>query len=104
MLQVAYDSDTDLVIRVLKAAALEQTRVLREPAPDVSLSAFGIDGLEFTVGYWIGDPENGQLNLRSLVNVAILKALRQNGIRVPPPQRAPEPVAPSDGKPPEMVP
>lgn len=104
VLQVAYDSDIDLVIRVLRAAALEQSRVLREPAPDVSLSAFGIDGLEFTVGYWIGDPENGQLNLRSLVNVAILKALRQNGIRVPPPQRAPEPVAQPDGKPPETVP
>ena len=104
VLQVAYDSDIDLVMRILQTAALEQTRVLREPAPDVSLSAFGVDGLEFTVGYWIGDPENGQLNLRSQVNVAILKALRQNGIRVPPPQRAAEPVAQLDGKPPEPGP
>jgi small-conductance mechanosensitive channel len=53
----------------------------------VALSAFGADGLEFTVGYWIGDPENGQLNIRSLVNTAILKALRANGIEIPFPQR-----------------
>ena len=51
-----------------------------------------IDGLEFTVGYWIGDPENGQLNVRSDVNRAILLALRAQGIQVPPPLRpaAPE--------------
>jgi small-conductance mechanosensitive channel len=53
----------------------------------VSLSNFGADGLEFTVGYWIADPENGQLNLRSAVNLAILKALRESGIEIPFPQR-----------------
>lgn len=92
VLLVAYDSDIDLVMRVLETAALDQKRVLRDPAPDVSLSAFGADGLEFTVGYWMADPENGQLNLRSQVNVAIYKTLRLHGIRIPPPQRAAEPV------------
>ncbi len=104
VLQVAYDSDVDLVTRVLRTAALDQPRVLRDPAPDVSLSAFGTDGLEFTVGYWIGDPENGQLNLRSQVNVAIFKALRENGIRVPPPQRAAQPVLQAVDKAPETAP
>ena len=89
---VAYDSDVDLVMRILETAALEQDRVLREPPPTVALSAFGLDGLEFTLGYWRADPENGQLNLRSQVNIAMLKALRENGIRIPPPQRATEPV------------
>ena len=92
---VAYDCDVDLVMRILEAAALQQERVLREPAPNAALSAFGVDGLEFTVGYWMGDPQNGQLNLRSQVNVAILKALRENGIRIPPPQRAAAPVTPT---------
>ena len=107
-----------LVMRILETAALQQERVLREPAPNAALSAFGVDGLEFTVGYWMGDPQNGQLNLRSHVlppgrpkakcapsggsdghevpsvgaHVTILKALRENGIRIPPPQRAAEPV------------
>ena len=51
------------------------------------LSAFTVDGLEFTLGYWISDPENGQLNLRSDVNLAVLRGLRSHGIRMPPPQR-----------------
>lgn len=81
----AYDSDVDLVMRLLQDAALEQPRVLRDPAPRVALSAFATDGLEFTVGYWMNDPANGQLNLRSDVNLAILRALRAHGVRVPPP-------------------
>ena len=101
VVSVAYDSDVDLVRRLLTDAALAQPRVMRDPAPSAALSAFGADGLEFTLGYWIADPENGQLNLRSDINMAILKSLRGNGIEIPYPQRivhmkpgpAPEPRA-----------
>jgi small-conductance mechanosensitive channel len=51
------------------------------------LSAFGADGLEFTVGFWITDPENGVLGLRSDINLAILAALRAHQIEIPYPQR-----------------
>jgi small-conductance mechanosensitive channel len=84
---VPYDSDVDLVTRILESAALAHERVLREPVPAAALSSFTLDGLEFTLGYWISDPENGQLNLRSLINLSILKALREHGIRMPTPQR-----------------
>ena len=52
-----------------------------------ALSAFGADGLEFTVGFWIADPENGSLGLRSDINRAILSALRAHQIEIPYPQR-----------------
>jgi small-conductance mechanosensitive channel len=87
VVSVDYSSDVDLVMRLLSEATLAQQRVLRDPAPSVALSAFGADGLEFTLGYWIGDPENGQLNLRSLINVSILASLRAHGISIPYPQR-----------------
>ena len=87
VISVGYDSDVDLVMRLLKDAALACPRVLREPAPGASLSAFGADGLEFTLGFWIADPENGALGLRSQINVAILQALRAHDIDIPYPQR-----------------
>jgi small-conductance mechanosensitive channel len=87
VISVGYDSDVDLVMRLLKDAALAAPRVLREPAPGAALSAFGADGLEFTLGFWIADPENGALGLRSQINVAILQALRAHGIDIPYPQR-----------------
>jgi small-conductance mechanosensitive channel len=84
---VGYDTDVQRLTQLLTQAAQAQPRVLPEPAPSVALSAFGADGLEFTVGYWVGDIENGQLNLRSDVNLAILAALRVNHIDIPFPQR-----------------
>jgi small-conductance mechanosensitive channel len=87
VVSVAYDSDVDLVTRLLLDAATAQPRVLKSPGPSVALSNFGADGLEFTLGYWIGDPENGQLALRSAINLAILSSLRANGIEIPFPQR-----------------
>jgi len=87
VVSVGYDSDVDLVSRLLGESALASSRVLREPAPSVALSAFGADGLEFTVGFWISDPENGSLGLRSEINLAILSALRAHHIDIPFPQR-----------------
>ncbi len=87
VVSVGYDSDVDKVQALLVQAALSQPRVLREPAPSAQLSSFGTDGLEFTLVYWINDVENGQGNLRSAINIAILQALRENGIDIPFPQR-----------------
>ena len=87
VVSVGYDSDVDLVMRLLNEATRGCLRVLKEPGCSASLSAFGADGLEFTVGYWIADPENGTLGLRSDINLAILRALRAHGIEIPFPQR-----------------
>ena len=89
VVSVSYDSDVDLVLRLLGEAASKQTRVLKDPdpVPSVNLTNFGVDGLEFTVNFWVIDPENGQQNIRSLVNMAILKSLREHGIQIPYPQR-----------------
>ncbi len=84
---VSYDSDVALVQRLLVEAAAAQPRVLKDPAPSAALSAFAADSLEFTLGFWIADPENGQLNIRSAINLAILDAFRANGVEIPFPQR-----------------
>jgi len=84
---VGYDSDVDQVRALLVEAALAQSRVLRDPAPGAQLANLGPNGLEFIVGYWINDPENGQGNLRSDVNIAVLAALRAHQISIALPQR-----------------
>ena len=98
VVSVAYNSDVDQVMALLQEAAAAQARVLTDPAPSVHLSNFGADGLEFTVNFWIVDPENGQGNVKSAVNLAVLRALRSHGIEIPYPQRVvhsvpPRPVA-----------
>jgi small-conductance mechanosensitive channel len=95
LVSVAYDSDVELVRRLLIEACESQERVLKDPAPNAFLSQFGADGLEFTVSYWIGDPENGQLALRSTINMLILASLREHKIEIPYPQRVMHMVSPS---------
>lgn len=84
---VGYESNVEQVMALLLEAALRQPRVLREPAPAVNLANFAADGLEFSLAYWIDDLENGQGNLRSDINLAILQTLREHGIDIPYPQR-----------------
>jgi small-conductance mechanosensitive channel len=73
-------------------------RVLADPGPAVQLSAFASDGLELTFTFWIADPQKGQGNVCSDVNLALLRALNERGIEIPFPQRvvyqAPPPAVP----------
>jgi small-conductance mechanosensitive channel len=87
IISVGYDSDVTLVMKLLSDAALAEERVLRDPVPTVNLTNFGADGLEFTLAYWITGGETGPQTLKSRVNVALLQALRDNGVDIPYPQR-----------------
>ncbi|MDO9434867.1 mechanosensitive ion channel family protein [Hydrogenophaga sp.] len=85
---VAYGSDVDLVSRLLLQAIDEQEAALKEPAPQASLSAFGANGLEFTLGYWINSGDAAvQLRLLSQINLRVLQLLVEQGIDMPYPQR-----------------
>lgn len=84
---VGYDANVAQVQDILCKAAAAQARVLADPAPVAHLSQFASDGLEFTLLFWINDPDNGQLNLKSPIHIAILHALRAAKIDIPYPQR-----------------
>jgi small-conductance mechanosensitive channel len=85
--QVAYGTDLDTLMPHLTAVVATVPRVLQEPGPAVLLSTFGADGLELTVAFWIADPVNGQGNVRSDVNMALLRTLNSLGVEIPFPQR-----------------
>lgn len=100
---VAYDTDVDFVIQLLVEAAATVERVLKDKPPSVNLTAFGADGLDLSVSFWINDPENGRGGVTSDVNRAIWRALKAHNISVPFPQRemrilgaVPTPVAPQE--------
>jgi small-conductance mechanosensitive channel len=84
---VGYDSNVAQVQKILCDAAAQSMRVLKDPAPVAHLSQFLADGLEFTLVFWISDPENGSLSVKGDINVAILEALRKAGVEIPYPQR-----------------
>jgi len=85
--QIAYGTDVRALQPILVAALRGIPRVLDDPAPNVQLSSFAADGMELTVSFWIRDAENGQGNVKSDVNLAILGVLNAQGIEIPYPQR-----------------
>jgi small-conductance mechanosensitive channel len=86
--QISYDSDLELAMRVMADLAAAEPRVLQGAlAPVVNLLRFASDGIDLELAVWINDPENGQANLTSTLNVAIWKAFGDKGIHIPQPQR-----------------
>ncbi len=85
--QVDYGTDLDTLMPRLCTAMTSLPRVLASPEPSVQLSSFAADGLELTLSFWISDPENGQGNVRSAVNLAVLRCLDESGVQIPYPQR-----------------
>ena len=85
--QVAYGTDLDMLLPELVALMKRVPRVLSDPGPGATLTAFGADGMDLSLSFWIADAQNGQGNVRSEVNLAVLKLLNQRGIEIPYPQR-----------------
>ena len=87
MVQVAYGTDLDTLLPQLRQAVGAVARVIEAPEPMVRLTQFAADGLELTVFFWIGDPENGTINAISDVNLALLREINRLGVVIPFPQR-----------------
>ena len=85
--QVAYESDLELVMKLLREAAEKQPRVLVTPEPTSAIKAFADSGIDMTLSVWIPDPENGQLALKSEIYLDIWKLFKANNISIPFPQR-----------------
>lgn len=85
--QISYEADLDQAMRIMVAAAKAQTRILAEPPPAAYLAAFADSGINLELGFWIADPQEGTLQLRSDINLAIWREFQAAGIKIPFPQR-----------------
>lgn len=86
-LQVSYGSDLERAMAILVDAAAAQPRVLKEPAPAAFLVRFADSGIDLELGFWIADPQEGTLGLRSAINLQVWRDFKAAGIEIPFPQR-----------------
>jgi small-conductance mechanosensitive channel len=86
--QVAYDSDVELALKLMEEAARAEPRVMGEPNPPMGfLVNFGDSGINLELGFWLRDPQYGQLALKSTLNRHIYRSFREHGISIPFPRR-----------------
>jgi len=84
---VHHDSDLKQVIALCEDAASATERVLPEPAPKCLFIEFGESSLKLQLRFWIGDAQNGVQNVKSDVLIEIWQRFKEQGVRVPYPQR-----------------
>ena len=86
-IQVAYDTDVEHALEVLRQCARDNPRVLADPKPSALLKKFADSGIDLELGFWIGDLEAGRLNIVSDISREVLRAFRLQGIEIPFPHR-----------------
>lgn len=86
-IQISYDSPLEEAMQLMKTAAEANSRVLRDPAPDVSIEGFGESGINLSLNFWIPDPEGGSGGLKSSIYLEIWRSFKANAISIPYPQR-----------------
>ncbi len=86
-IQISYESDLERAMALMLEIAHHSPRVLNDPEPKAYLTEFADSGINLALSIWIQDPEEGQMSLRSEINLALWRAFKENGISIPYPQR-----------------
>ncbi len=79
---VAYDTDLDHVVTVLKEEAGKNDLVLKYPEARIRAKAFGASSVDFQLQFWIDKPEFRGRVKHNLI-LAIHKRFRDEGIEIP---------------------
>ena len=83
---VDFSSDPEKVREVLLSCAQQDSRILSKPKPYVLWKEFGESSLNFELRSYISNNDNAYL-VRSDLHFSIFKALKEEGIVIPFPQR-----------------
>ncbi|MBF4986853.1 mechanosensitive ion channel family protein [Methylophilus sp. 14] len=87
-IQVSYESDLDVAIKILKEVGQSHQRTMKEDsAVDVIIKAFGDNGIDLQLSVWVADPEEGSAKLQSEIYYAVWQRFKAENIQIPYPQR-----------------
>src|SRR5215203_5346425 len=74
------DADVEQVLALMKEAASRPARVLKHPAPNPLVMAFGEGAIELELRFWIADAHNGIHNIQGEVLLELWRLFREHGI------------------------
>ena len=92
-LQVAYSTDLEPLLDMLKEVVASHPQVISGPSaapeeqPDAEISGFGDSGVDILIEYWIEGIDDGLSRVDADLNMLIWKALKAHNVEIPFPQR-----------------
>lgn len=84
---VHYKSNPHDVIKIALKAAQKTKRVLKKPEATCCITEFGDNAINFSLGFWIEDAQNGVRNVKGDVLLALWDLFKENNIEIPYPHR-----------------
>ena len=91
--QVSYDTDMENLVELLKEVVASHPQVISgveatpEEQPDAEISSFADSGIEVLVEFWMEGVDDGANRVDADLKMMIWKALKENNISFPYPQR-----------------
>ena len=91
--QVSYDTDLEKLVEILKETVAQHPQVVSGPQatleeqPDAEISGFGDSGVDILIEYWMEAIDDGKNRVGADLYMMIWKALKENNIEIPFPQR-----------------
>jgi small conductance mechanosensitive channel len=82
---IAYASDPDLAIKVIGEALASREGVVSAKQPQVGIDNYGDSSIDIGMRYWV--PTASLFDTKYRANLAVFKALAENNIEIPFPQR-----------------
>ena len=86
-ISVAYGSDVEQAMSILRSVATQQASVLADPGPATFVISFAESGINLELGFWIANPPEGSQQISSEIYLAIWREFQAAGIEIPLPQR-----------------
>ena len=81
--KVAFDTDIELILKIMKEVALAHPDVLKDPKPLATFQGFGEYYLEFRLYFWLSE---NLIVAPSDVSIGIHKTLKKAGVKMPIPK------------------
>ena len=83
-ISVAYDADVKRALEImLEEGMRERPRIAKGKRGWAYLESFGDSGINLRLAFWVKDPVNGTVGLRTAISLAVYERFQKEGIEVP---------------------
>lgn len=84
---IGYECDLNKALQIMREAAVNHPRCIKDPAPFCVVDSFGDSGIGLILQFWVGDVTDGRMTPKSDVMLTIWNQFREHNITIPYPQQ-----------------
>ena len=81
---IDFNADVDRALAVmLEEVSRDRPRIVKGRKPWAYVDSFGDSGINLKAAFWLADPGNGSVGIKTAITLDIVRRFREEGIRIP---------------------